>query len=51
MKSLSVKYVCEGSNMSSTNEACNIYHQDKIYYGPGKAANCGGVSVSSLEMS
>jgi glutamate dehydrogenase (NADP+) len=51
MPGLGVKYVCEGSNMSSTNEACTLYHENHLFYGPGKAANCGGVSVSALEMS
>ena len=51
MPSLGVKYISEGSNMSSTNEAVEIYHANKILYGNGKSANCGGVSVSALEMS
>lgn len=42
--------VSEGANMPSTPEAMEIYIQNKILYGPGKAANAGGVSVSGLEM-
>jgi len=43
--------VCEGANMPSTPEAISVYLKNKILYGPGKAANAGGVSVSGLEMS
>jgi glutamate dehydrogenase/leucine dehydrogenase len=43
--------VVEGANMPSTPEAIEIYKQHKILYGPGKAANAGGVAVSGLEMS
>ena len=43
--------VAEGSNMPSTPEAIKIFQENKILYGPGKAANAGGVSVSGLEMS
>ena len=42
--------VSEGSNMPSTPEAIRVFKQKKILYGPGKAANAGGVSVSGLEM-
>lgn len=42
--------VTEGANMPSTPEAVNIFLQNKILYGPGKAANAGGVAVSGLEM-
>lgn len=41
----------EGANMPSDLEAINIYMANNILYGPGKAANAGGVSVSGLEMS
>ncbi len=41
----------EGANMPSTPEAIEIYQQNGILYGPGKAANAGGVAVSGLEMS
>jgi len=43
--------VSEGSNMPSTPEAVNIFLEHKILYGPGKAANAGGVATSGLEMS
>jgi glutamate dehydrogenase (NADP+) len=43
--------VSEGANMPSTAEAAKIYIDSKILYGPGKAANAGGVAVSGLEMS
>jgi glutamate dehydrogenase/leucine dehydrogenase len=43
--------VGEGANMPSTPEAVEIFLGHKILFGPGKAANAGGVSVSGLEMS
>jgi len=43
--------VSEGANMPSTPEAIEVYLSAKIMYGPGKAANAGGVAVSGLEMS
>ena len=46
-----IKLVAEGANMPSTPEAIDIYLDNKILYGPGKAANAGGVAVSGLEMS
>lgn len=42
--------VSEGANMPSTIEAIDIFLENKILYGPGKAANAGGVAVSGLEM-
>lgn len=42
--------VSEGANMPSTPEAVEVFIHNKILYGPGKAANAGGVSVSGLEM-
>ena len=42
--------VSEGANMPSTPEAIEAYLQAKILYGPGKAANAGGVATSGLEM-
>jgi len=42
--------VGEGANMPCTPEAVKIFLKAKILYGPGKAANAGGVSVSGLEM-
>jgi len=43
--------VAEGANMPSTPEAIKIYQDAGILYGPGKAANAGGVATSGLEMS
>ena len=43
--------IVEGANMPSTPEAIEVYLKNKILYGPGKAANAGGVAVSGLEMS
>ncbi|MBN2594073.1 MAG: NADP-specific glutamate dehydrogenase [Sedimentisphaerales bacterium] len=43
--------VAEGANMPSTPEAIDQYIEKKIMYGPGKAANAGGVATSGLEMS
>ena len=43
--------VSEGANMPSTPEAIDVYLEAKILYGPGKAANAGGVATSGLEMS
>ena len=43
--------VSEGANMPSTPEAIQIYLDNKTLYGPGKAANAGGVATSGLEMS
>ncbi|MEA3497208.1 MAG: NADP-specific glutamate dehydrogenase [Bacteroidota bacterium] len=43
--------VSEGANMPSTPEAVVVFLNAKILYGPGKAANAGGVAVSGLEMS
>jgi len=43
--------VSEGANMPTTLEGVNVFLQKKTLYGPGKAANAGGVAVSGLEMS
>ncbi len=43
--------ISEGANMPSTPEAIKVFTDAKILYGPGKAANAGGVAVSGLEMS
>jgi glutamate dehydrogenase (NADP+) len=45
-----VMLVCEGANMPTVPEGIDIFLQEKLLYGPGKAANAGGVSVSGLEM-
>ena len=42
--------VSEGSNMPSTPEAVEVFLNAQILYGPGKAANAGGVATSGLEM-
>ncbi len=42
--------VCEGANMPCTPEAVDLFVEKKILYGPGKAANAGGVATSGLEM-
>lgn len=42
--------VAEGANMPSTPEAIEVFHENKILYAPGKAANAGGVATSGLEM-
>jgi glutamate dehydrogenase (NADP+) len=53
------RFIAEGSNMGSTQEAIDIFEAERksssnlgsaIWYAPGKAANCGGVAVSGLEM-
>jgi len=46
-----VYVVSEGANMPTVPEGINIYLDAKILYGPGKAANAGGVATSGLEMS
>jgi len=43
--------VAEGANMPSTPDAVKIFQENNILYGPGKAANAGGVATSGLEMS
>jgi glutamate dehydrogenase (NADP+) len=43
--------VSEGANMPSTPEAVELFIEKKILFGPGKAANAGGVATSGLEMS
>lgn len=42
--------VSEGANMPSTPEAIQVFKDKGILFGPGKAANAGGVAVSALEM-
>jgi glutamate dehydrogenase (NADP+) len=51
------KFIGEGSNMGSTQEAIEVFETSRkekgaesIWYAPGKAANLGGVAVSGLEM-
>ena len=43
--------VAEGANMPSTPAAVEVFHENKIMFGPGKAVNAGGVATSGLEMS
>lgn len=45
-----VKAVGEGANMPSTLEAIDVFIENNVLFGPAKAANAGGVSVSALEM-
>jgi len=43
--------VSEGANMPTTPEGADVFVKSKVLFGPGKAANAGGVAVSGLEMS
>ena len=43
--------ISEGANMPSAPEAVDLFVEKKVLYGPGKAANAGGVATSGLEMS
>ena len=45
------KVVSEGANMPSDTNAINLFLESDILFGPGKAANAGGVATSGLEMS
>ncbi len=45
------RLVCEGANMPCDLEAVAVFLGSKVLYGPGKAANAGGVATSGLEMS
>ena len=52
------KFIAEGSNMGCTQQAIDAFEKHRkeqkgaegVWYGPGKAANAGGVAVSGLEM-
>jgi len=46
-----VTAISEGANMPSDPDAINIFQDSNVLFGPGKAANAGGVAVSGLEMS
>ncbi|NFT91207.1 NADP-specific glutamate dehydrogenase [Clostridium botulinum] len=46
-----VKAVAEGANMPSTLDAIDLFQENKVLFGPAKAANAGGVACSALEMS
>jgi glutamate dehydrogenase (NADP+) len=43
--------VAEGANMPTTPGGVSVFQESRILYGPGKAANAGGVATSGLEMS
>ena len=45
-----ITLVCEGANMPTMPEGVDLFLERRILYGPGKAANAGGVAVSALEM-
>jgi len=45
-----VSLICEGANMPATAAALRLILESNVLYGPGKAANAGGVAVSQLEM-
>lgn len=45
-----VKYLVEGANMPTKNDALKFLQENDVIIGPGKAANAGGVSASGLEM-
>lgn len=45
-----VKYLVEGANMPTSNEAIKLLQDNKVLIGPAKAANAGGVATSALEM-
>ena len=45
------KAAAEGANMPTTPDAVELFHKGGVLFGPGKAANAGGVAVSGLEMS
>jgi len=42
--------IVEGSNMPSTKKAAHLFLENKVLFGPAKAANAGGVATSGLEM-
>ena len=44
------KFLCEGSNMPTTNEAIAYLQENGVVIGPSKAANAGGVACSCIEM-
>jgi glutamate dehydrogenase/leucine dehydrogenase len=43
--------VSEGANMPTEPDGIDVFMKNKVLYGPGKAANAGGVATSGLEMS
>ncbi|GAA5964404.1 hypothetical protein JCM21900_006418 [Sporobolomyces salmonicolor] len=57
MVAAGLRFIAEGANMPCTQEAIDVFEGERkkggksaVWYGPGKAANCGGVAVSGLEM-
>ena len=46
-----VQLVAEGANMPTTAAATALFHDNRVLFAPGKAANAGGVAVSGLEQS
>ena len=44
------KFLCEGSNMPTTNDAIEYLQENGVVVGPSKAANAGGVACSCIEM-
>ena len=46
-----VRLVAEGANMPTCPEGVDTFIANRLLYGPGKAANAGGVATSGLEMS
>ncbi|MDM5122234.1 NADP-specific glutamate dehydrogenase [Aeromonas rivipollensis] len=46
-----VQLVAEGANMPSSAAAIKVFHEARVLFAPGKAANAGGVATSGLEMS
>ena len=44
------KFLCEGANMPTTNEALKFLMENGVIVGPSKAANAGGVACSCIEM-
>ncbi|MNF32991.1 NADP-specific glutamate dehydrogenase [compost metagenome] len=46
-----VQLVAEGANMPSSAAAIRLFHESRVLFAPGKAANAGGVATSGLEMS
>ncbi|MGY3975764.1 NADP-specific glutamate dehydrogenase [Aeromonas mytilicola] len=46
-----VQLVAEGANMPSSTAAIRVFHEARVLFAPGKAANAGGVATSGLEMS
>ncbi len=46
-----IRFVSEGANMPTVPDGVQAFYDGGVIYGPGKAANAGGVAVSGLEMS